>query len=86
MLRHQLVLAKDNVGASSFGGYDYKTAQSGSWNYNYSTNYEGPDYTFDASVASSYGASNAGPAAAGECYVAANADSYAPLGYGEGYE
>ncbi|KAL5547940.1 hypothetical protein UlMin_003171 [Ulmus minor] len=52
----------------------------------YSSNYEGPDSSFDASVGSSYGASNAGPAAAGECYVAANADSYAPRGYGEGYE
>ncbi|KAL5547907.1 hypothetical protein UlMin_003138 [Ulmus minor] len=73
-------------GATRFGGYDYRNAQSMCENYSYSSNYEGPDSSFDASVGSSYGASIAGHAGGGECYVAANADSYAPRGYGEGYE
>ncbi|KAL5547838.1 hypothetical protein UlMin_003069 [Ulmus minor] len=33
-------------GANRFGDYDYRNAQSGSENYNYSSNYEGPDSSF----------------------------------------
>ncbi|PON87638.1 DEAD-box ATP-dependent RNA helicase [Trema orientale] len=74
-------------GGSKFGGYDYRSAPSGSENYHYSSCYGGEESNLDATIASSYDVSAAAPTS-GEYRLSANADPYfgRQYGYGESYE